>query len=551
MIGPMDFFRYFGIPGMAALLSLLAFLAALGWYTLRARTFRMTLVVFVLACLTWAAGWWNSQALARVEIDDSARMEAEAEARRQRLAQATEARREQAPGIRFAEDTDVDVLDLAGVAEAGSEEEASLMEEATPAYRKRGPQIRRITSATGDAQTRNVEVDAAEAAELDAVRETREARSLPPEDLYRAEDINTGNRILTRGLFWGALVLLLVHYLRNVYATDERVYPLPLPPRLVEMTARPPVRVRQIEADAIEEELNAILRRGETFLCCGAAREAAARLPLGWRTIPVTDCGSAEHADLAPAFLLEAVWYGRGAFFVPATRQVKSLIGAMLSFLHARVHTRARPQHRMWLLWTLDTPIPENWLALLTVYTEPMRLSILHVGTPGPARRVPPPPAGSSPLRADATPDKRAKSPSRRRAAPEARKASPAAPSVSSAPDATTATTSQTVPPPASETTPHAPSSIPSPEDTPPPPAGAGKEAPLPAPKTIKPATVARPSDTAATPAPPASTPKAPPKDRVIATCPHCGRRMKLLGSMRGKRIRCPDCKDPMRVPDA
>lgn len=535
MTAATDILRWFGVPGVVALLCLVAFLLALGWYALRARTFRMTLVVSGLACVAWTAGWWNARTLAEVEIDDSARLEAEAEARRQRLAAAVETRREQAPGIRFAEDTDVDVLDLAGTSGPRSSEEEALLEEATPAYRRRGPQIRRLTSDADDIQTRGVDIDADAAAGLEAVRKMEAIRRLPPEELDRAEDLSAAHRLLTRGLVWGALGLLVIHYLRHVYTPGKSGPPLPLPPLLLEMATPPPTWVRAIERNTLDRELGAILRRGETFLCCGTIPDTPPRasLPFGLGGIPVTDCGAPDHASLSPDFLLESAWYGRGAFILPSNRQIKSLIGTLLPFLHTRFHTHARPRRILWLVWALDTPMPENWLALLSLYSESLRLGILHVGAPGVARRIPSPPGADAPdtpkpaARASST-RRPPRSGSKERASSSTPEASPSRDRVS----ASTQSASKKRPSTTAKQSGSSPVS-PSKEATPP-----SQIAPAAAP-----AAAPRPS-------PPPPTPEAPLKDRVFATCPHCGRRMKLLGSMRGKRIRCPECKNPMRVPD-
>lgn len=470
--------RYFGVPGLLSGGCLLLWILGTLAYAVVWRRWWMTGLLFAIAGLAWGAGIVNGWRLDRIEVDDSARIEAEAEARRARMAARVEARRAAAPDVRFAEDTLADTMDLAGVREIADPDEAALLDAAVPAYRRDGPRGRTRPEGGEDDGLR---IDPDDADRLAEVRETRAVRTLPPDELVRAERMHALNRTLTRALVWITLLLAGVHYLRRVYAVDERVPPCPLPVWLLNAVTPSPPAIREIPPDALEGALADIVRRGETYLCIGlpAGGSECPQVPHCWRTLPVLDMADDDADGEDTAFWLEAFWYGRVALHVPEGSGGTRFVAALLPFLATRRKTRARTRRRAWIVWAAQEPIPANWLAYLARLAERMGISILLTHSPG----------SEHPLPERATPD------------------APA--SMSGIPGTTPASVS--VARSVREANPRG-------ED---PPHHAASD-----------------------------HPESPTADARIRTqCPSCGRALTLRATLRGRKIRCPDCKHAFRVP--
>ncbi|MDA0321571.1 MAG: hypothetical protein O2923_02485 [Verrucomicrobia bacterium] len=112
----------------------------------------------------------------------------------------------------------------------------------------------------------------AEAAEVEEEEQVVQGRTLTAIHLFRANHYARMYRTLAIGLFWIALVLCLVDYLAKFNTTFGAYCILPIACRFVDSFSRKThgVLVKNASREALLEFLTCSLRKGETFIYCGA-----------------------------------------------------------------------------------------------------------------------------------------------------------------------------------------------------------------------------------------------------------------------------------------
>ena len=310
--------------------------------------------------------------LRSIEVDRSAEVAA-AEAAGVQAAQTK--LRSRAAGIRFAEDTVADQVDVAGVTvaeEEGAYERAVAEELAKiPAYRRDGRKTRSGTKpqAAGERMKDDAAAPAASPAPEPPDEEPMPARvrRLPEAQLLVADRFDRINR----GLAWGVLMVAAglcgCEYLRRFNTTLDAVLPLPLAGTVVDgLTAKE--YAARLPAERLADFLHTAVRKGETFIVFTATDPLAssdtldrvAIGPLAWRLPKRSLPAAALAAD--PGLLetvFETAWFGRGCFVVCGDQAADAVLERMIDRLELRGRTRARTRRTLDLVWALpDRPPP-------------------------------------------------------------------------------------------------------------------------------------------------------------------------------------------------
>jgi len=244
------------------------------------------------------------------------------------------------PGVRFAEDT-------------------TEVKPPEPAYRQRGIQARSREKLEAEAKPRS-EPETMESKVVTLLDETGQlVLRMPEKALRRARRLDRGNRLGVAVVFWLALGLLVVDYLRTFHSPTACSFPVPVSgPLLDRILPRAPVM--HVPEELLPALAETIIRRGETFIYCGPNADHVVpveRLPrwrLGshaWDWLPKLTAGEGND-DLE--FLLDAVWFNR-AFVVIADRdKAVRLPAALRDYTAIRRVTRARARNTVNILWDMD-----------------------------------------------------------------------------------------------------------------------------------------------------------------------------------------------------
>ena len=323
-----------------------------------------------LAMLVWAAAYANSDA-----IDEVRRLPSAAEVAAARAQQASlERQRTQAltahvdTSVRFAEETDAEAMDLAGL----DEERRAAIEElggggAGPqaagerAYREGGLQAREA------GKVDEARVRATTAAVTDEARGL--ARALPSEDWYRAQAWNDWLLGSARLLLLLTLGLVAAEYLVRFGRSFDRRYPLPIAGRWLEAVTDEPRAVwldtrggdevveRYIERAGLKRE--GLLYFGERDRWPG--REAMHRVSLwgwwgwrGWRLplLRVTQEGTVPGGE----FVFESAWFGRYGFLVLGEAASRRVLARVSEHLRMRTLPRASASRTVHVVWDFEGP---------------------------------------------------------------------------------------------------------------------------------------------------------------------------------------------------
>jgi hypothetical protein len=369
---------YFGIAGILSILGWAVALALLaGW----ARSARRTLVyatAFGVAVVALALANLNSHFIGLIRVDRSEEL---AEGI-QRQKEAARQLRDRAAGIRFAEDSPTDPLDLAGVKadEKKNIHEMAAMPDEDPdryAYRQHGRQQRVITEAGT-----NLVVSAG-----DAPLEIVEARLMTEPDWINANRLDRLNLFFARFAFWLALGLVVVDYLSRFNRTADHLWPLPLSNRLLDSVwpKKHAVLVAKSGPRPVRDLLANMVRKGETFIYFGPSdplqSPTAPRLRFHkWSAWPLRNilCGPGPNAH-DDEFILESAWFHRYCFTVIGRDRARAMLPQLLDFLRMRHLTRAVSRRTVNLVWDFDEPLPEDFVHTLAALCRETNYKLIVV----------------------------------------------------------------------------------------------------------------------------------------------------------------------------
>ena len=306
----------------------------------------------------------------RIQVDRSA--EIEAQLARQQMAQqaATAAREEEVAQIRFAEDSEDDFLDVAGMDEADRKYLESFDEEEVPEWKK----AKKERSAGTIDESLEAQIGATDEKEGVESSESFEEETVEPilmsdADKLAADRLDAANLKMIRIMLALGVVVIVIDYLKRANRYDRAYFPLPLPSRWVDaMTPREPIISRTSPRRSLQKDLKVIARRGESFVYVTddnfAANEATKtlyRLPL-WLG-PVETLNVADYnGKMDDEFIFESLWYGRNSFVVSAERG-QQMLNRFLELLSDRRGARAHVQQTVHVIWDSDATIPEQTLS--------------------------------------------------------------------------------------------------------------------------------------------------------------------------------------------
>jgi hypothetical protein len=387
----------FGLAGLASCVAWAA--AAMGLLAglVSRRRFHIWLASAGLAALGLALAAVTSENIRSIEIDRSADVLAAEEAGKKA---AQEKLRGRAAGIRFAEDTDADQADVAGVSVA---EEQGAYERAVeerlakiPAYRSRGKQRRSAkgSDADDDATPPQAAVaTAGEQATSDAAAGEKPAgRMLPESQLLVADRYDRINRGVAWSLLSLAVGLVGLEYLRRFNSTFDAVWPLPLAGTWIDGAfaksyvvddALPPAASHDLLPDFLAQSV----RKGESFILFAESdplpeRDALPRLalgPLAWN-LPKQTFGVADVQDdpAVAEIVFESAWFGRGAFVLAGgASAADAVLAGMVEILVRRHRCRAVARRTVNIVWALPQPPAADTLDELRFLCPQMNLRLI------------------------------------------------------------------------------------------------------------------------------------------------------------------------------
>jgi hypothetical protein len=389
--------KTFGLAGLASCVAWAA--AAMGLLAglVSRRRFHIWLASAGLAALGLALAAVTSENIRSIEIDRSADVLAAEEAGKKA---AQEKLRGRAAGIRFAEDTDADQADVAGVSVA---EEQGAYERAVeerlakiPAYRSRGKQRRSAkgSDADDDATPPQAAVaTAGEQATSDAAAGEKPAgRMLPESQLLVADRYDRINRGVAWSLLSLAVGLVGLEYLRRFNSTFDAVWPLPLAGTWIDGAfaksyvvddALPPAASHDLLPDFLAQSV----RKGESFILFAESdplpeRDALPRLalgPLAWN-LPKQTFGVADVQDdpAVAEIVFESAWFGRGAFVLAGgASAADAVLAGMVEILVRRHRCRAVARRTVNIVWALPQPPAADTLDELRFLCPQMNLRLI------------------------------------------------------------------------------------------------------------------------------------------------------------------------------
>ncbi|MFU8892845.1 MAG: hypothetical protein ACNA8L_04380 [Luteolibacter sp.] len=290
--------------------------------------------IFTCFLLSFAAAHLHStRHTTRLEIERTA-LTGSTEEEKFSYARLLAARGEDVAAVRFAEDTQADTIDRAGLTEADLAYFDSVAE------RQPAP------------PTTTTEPETAAGPEPIVTDEAT---------FHLAHRLARWNLNLTKSLLALAAFLLGYDYLRRFNDPNNPSFPLPLPSALPNaITPLPAFVITGPEQDDLTRELARIAQRGDTFLCLTNDSETAAAAMKSvvsaakWRRPSGLIHIHEETPDISDEFIFEALWYGRSSFIVDHPGRIESLINTTLAAFSNRKASRARVRQSFHIVWNLN-----------------------------------------------------------------------------------------------------------------------------------------------------------------------------------------------------
>jgi hypothetical protein len=264
-----------------------------------------------------------------------------------------EVRSEDVASVRFAEDTQADVIDRAGLDEADLAYFDSIAAQAPPPEKP--------------------------ATEADLAELEKSVILLDEASANLAYRLNRWNLNLTQILLALAAFVVGYDYLRRFNHPATPSFPLPLPSALPNsFTPLPALIITGPDQSDLTRQLARLAQRGDSFLCLTDDPEVAASAhktltaAAKWRRPKTLIHQGPENPTITDDFIFEAIWYRRGSFIVDQPDRSRALIDFTITALSKRKAARARVRQSAHIVWNLSEPPTEsqqNQLATLAQAT--------------------------------------------------------------------------------------------------------------------------------------------------------------------------------------
>lgn len=353
-------YHYFGIVGLASIIAWVAAACLLLIYCRNARRHVHYLRALAIAAVAYGLAQINSDRVSAIETDRTEQLEW-ARVQQQRARDESDG-----PGkvrVRFAEDSNNDRLDIAGITRdeiktltGGS----GVLGDAEPGYRKEGKQTR---EAGKKADTKTDEVAEAASGEKKPPRIMKEA------DVLRANRFDRYNLLMVNLLLWAAALAFVGDYLWRFNRAFDWYYPFPISGSWLDHLFHKShsILVLNQRTDLWKDYLEGVVRKGETFIYFGqhalGPSSLLPRIVLGrMGVLPLRRIvyGS-EGVPLDVEFFLDAVWFQEYCVVVDNPDAALKLVDPLIAYLDKRHVTRAAAPHTVNLVWTFDV-LPDERL---------------------------------------------------------------------------------------------------------------------------------------------------------------------------------------------
>ena len=246
-------------------------------------------------------------------------------------------------------------------------EETADAKPAEPEYRQRGIQARSREKLDAENKSGSEPESLGSAVVSTLEDDSPVVLRMKAPSLLRVRRLDRINRFGATVVFWIGLLSLVADYFRKFHSPTQCWMPLPLSgPLLDRLLSRP--SVVRVPAAALAALLATIIRRGDTFIYCGA--QAALVIPGGrlprWRlgTHGFRWLSKLDKADTAAdlEYILDAAWFGRAFSTIDDAAAANRLLGALQGYLSMRKVTRARAARAVYIVWDLgqsgNNPLP-------------------------------------------------------------------------------------------------------------------------------------------------------------------------------------------------
>lgn len=307
----------------------------------------------------------------RIQVDRSEQIALEAKKIEEEQKRKEAERSEDVADIRFAEDSRQDYLDTGGMSEDDKayyidKPKKPGKDDEVPAWKRQ--KQKRVANEDKSLDAAIGGVAETEGANTEAFEEEAvEPIIMSTEDKDMANRLDGINLMLIRWLIGFGILFVLFDYLRRFHVYRNAYFPLPAPSALTRIFSPLPViqeRPQKPRRNMVEE-LKFIIRQGGTFLYLTNDPERAAaipgafsRLPMGLSQIEVLPVNF-EGEAVSPAFVFDALWFGRCAFAASNSEEVECLLALFSRLLAERRKSHACTRHPVHIIWDLPEPVPE------------------------------------------------------------------------------------------------------------------------------------------------------------------------------------------------
>jgi len=373
--------KAFGPAGVASCIAWAASLAVLVICVRSVRRHSRWKTALALGFVGWILARTASDRVSSIEVDRSEELEA-ARLYQKKL-------REEMEGfafrqVRFAEDTERDRLDLAGLKRdelgtvTGSLGNA---ETSIPTYMAGGRQQRTAG--------KKKQIAAASLAK----EETTGGLRMKEPDVLAANRFDRYNLFASDIALLAALCAVLWDYARRFNRTVGASMPLPISSPLLQAVS-PPARTvlwRDAGREKLREYVEALVRKGETFAWFGPSpwhgsiprslpRFAFRNIMAGQHLILVF---GSEDLPKDAEFFFDAIWFTRYAVLVTDPCAACALLEEWTKTCRRRRAKRARMRKMAHVIWAFDNPLPASLLAEMADLAEPLNFKLIVAVPPG------------------------------------------------------------------------------------------------------------------------------------------------------------------------
>lgn len=386
--------QIFGIIGYLSVL--LGVAAVASWLVYWKKPARWLVnAALIMAVTAWFASRIHSTGyISRIEIDPSDKL-AELQARQKAKEQALiDSRNDEVAQVQFAEDAKGEAIDTAGMDDADLKYLKAISEGDSPEWKKEKKQ-----RGSSDKEDDSLEgqIGAKEKTEGADVKEI-EKEQRPDPILLKEPAVVLANRLdlwnlrFATALFWTAIAIAILDYLRRANIHTEASPPIPLPSAwLHAITPLPPlVQLPPSPRRSIPQELSWLTRRGDRFLLFtdkpGTPEtvintlKPLSRWPWQLDLIHLDESNPFTNNE----FVLESLWYHRASFIVDSPDRASHLLGSIIRMLTIRQQSRARCAQAVHIVWDMNYTLPEEILDTLSSLAAATGFSLVFTSSTTP-----------------------------------------------------------------------------------------------------------------------------------------------------------------------